>query len=53
MWLIYLRADESHIRYITKLKRKKENKENHGYLVSLLVMILFHAKQTLNSQEID
>jgi len=32
---------------------EKKNKENHCYLVSLLVMILFYAKQALNSQEIE
>jgi hypothetical protein len=29
--------------------KKRKNKENHRYLVSLLVMILFNAKQALTS----
>jgi hypothetical protein len=47
--LIYLPVDDSHFKYITKLGKKKKNKENRCHLVSLLVMILFDAKQALNS----
>jgi hypothetical protein len=47
--VIYLGGDDSHFRYITKLGKKKKNKENYYYLVRLLVMILFNAKQALNS----